>query len=169
MYFNSIWAPAWNIAIVKSPVTHNSVLYGYAYKEHWIWINGVTIPGDTTNSLTYIIWKDYNCQTWSTVANLVSQGSTFTSDQNSALTGFNFASVGSDVWDHAYRFVNHVQANSVMSSGAYSIIMSTHANANIRGRFCVVNRNYKLRTYLYAPNGPSGLFIAGTYFLFQTR
>ena len=59
---NTLWDPAWNVFIVKSEICYNTILYGYAFREHWMWINGITL--DTTYWLTYIIWKDYNCHNW---------------------------------------------------------------------------------------------------------
>ena len=55
-----LWDPAWNMVIVKSIEPYDTILYAYAYKDQWMWINGIPIP-TTSNILTYIIWKDYSC------------------------------------------------------------------------------------------------------------
>jgi hypothetical protein len=43
----------------------DSVLYGYAFRDHWMWYNGFLM--DDGYYVTFIIWKDYNCITWSTI------------------------------------------------------------------------------------------------------
>lgn len=47
-----------------------------------------------------------------------------------------------DVWNNAYTFVATLESNSLFSSGAYSVIMSTSPNYNIQGYFFFVNYNY---------------------------
>lgn len=79
-YLNGLWAPAWNVVISKTTLPHDTVLYGYAFRNHWMWINGITIP-TTTRTLAYIIWKDYNCRHWATLENIKASASTFTSAQ----------------------------------------------------------------------------------------
>ena len=42
---NTKWAPAWNVVIVKIGNADNYndvVLYGYAFRNHWMWYNGCT-------------------------------------------------------------------------------------------------------------------------------
>jgi hypothetical protein len=55
----------------------DTVVYGYAYKTHWMWFNGYLM--DDGNSVGFIIWKDYNCDTWTTVNSNTLNGNTFTS------------------------------------------------------------------------------------------
>lgn len=60
---NSLYAPAWNVVIYQSIQPYDTVLYAYAFRNQWMWINGISIP--TTNKiLTYLIWKDYSCTRW---------------------------------------------------------------------------------------------------------
>lgn len=54
---NTIWDPAWNVVILRQAAGYDSVVYGYAFRDHWMWINGVAVP----ETLSYIIWKDFNC------------------------------------------------------------------------------------------------------------
>ena len=77
-HLNTLWDPAWNVIISKGSPGFDTVLYGYAFRNHWMWINSVPISGTTTSVLAYVIWKDYNCQTWSTVSNLLGSSKTFT-------------------------------------------------------------------------------------------
>jgi hypothetical protein len=61
---NSKWDPAWNVAVTLGNTAMDSVLYGYAYNDHWYWYNGYQ-----SGSFYYaiIIWKDYNCEGWQTI------------------------------------------------------------------------------------------------------
>lgn len=34
-------------------------MYGYAFRDHWIWLNEYS-----DMKLSVVIWKDYNCHTW---------------------------------------------------------------------------------------------------------
>ena len=82
-HLNSLWAPAWNVVIVSAGAAYDSVVYGYAFRDHWMWINGVTRPG-SFNKLAYIIWKDYNCKVWRKISDL-NGASSFTNDQLGAI------------------------------------------------------------------------------------
>lgn len=72
---NNQWNPAWNVFVIRLlDPSFDAVFYGYAFRKHWMWFNGYTYGG---NTYSFIIWKDYNCQTWHTVANFDRQ-TTFT-------------------------------------------------------------------------------------------
>ena len=50
-----LWDDAWNVAIVKlDGVDVNLVVFGYAFRFHWLWHNGYY-------GLSFVLWKDYNC------------------------------------------------------------------------------------------------------------
>lgn len=151
--------------IAKSPANYDTIVYGYAFRNHWMWINGVSIHSDTTNVLAYIIWKDYNCQAWSVFSGLLTSISTFTEDQRIDMYTYAFSGVETDVWGAAYAFVEFLNAKSSFSSGAYTVVMSQYATAIIRGYVCVVNKNYSSVKNIQA----SGSDTYGSYFLFQTR
>jgi hypothetical protein len=53
----------------------DSVLYGYAFRDHWMWYNGFLM--DDQHYVSFVIWKDYNCIGWITYDNLVDGPSTF--------------------------------------------------------------------------------------------
>ena len=38
-HLNSLWAPAWNVFVIKTTATDDAVLYGYAFNNHWMWFN----------------------------------------------------------------------------------------------------------------------------------
>ena len=61
---NKLWDPAWNVVIISTPANIDSVLYGYAFRGHWLWFNGLPNPGDGNHFMGYVIWKDYNCIGW---------------------------------------------------------------------------------------------------------
>ena len=74
--FNLLWAPAWNVVLAKSVQPYDTVLYGYAFRDHWVWINGVAVPS-TTKIISYLIWKDYNCNGWKSLTTMKASSSTF--------------------------------------------------------------------------------------------
>jgi hypothetical protein len=47
----------------------DSVLYGYAFRDHWMWYNGFLM--DDGHYVSFVIWKDYNCIGWITFNDLV--------------------------------------------------------------------------------------------------
>lgn len=63
-YLNALWDPAWNVVLAtyKVGINADTVLSGYAFREHWLWINGYAM--DYGNFMSFIIWKDYNCFKW---------------------------------------------------------------------------------------------------------
>jgi hypothetical protein len=78
----------------------DSVLYGYAFRDHWMWYNGFLM--DDGHYVSFIIWKDYNCITWTTHNDNAGVQSTFdaaTTDLIKTAIG-NFAPQvdKSDVW-----------------------------------------------------------------------
>lgn len=70
-HLNDMWAPAWNIVIVQidttTPDYNDVVLYGYAFRDHWMWYNGYIDPSIEGFSFSFVIWKDYNCQGFKTI------------------------------------------------------------------------------------------------------
>lgn len=61
---NTKWAPAWNVVVVKianADSYNDVVLYGYAFKNHWMWHNGWTSSQISGQTFSFVIWKDYNC------------------------------------------------------------------------------------------------------------
>ena len=41
---NTLWDPAWNVIIVRTKPGNDTVVYGYAFRDHWMWINGGLFP-----------------------------------------------------------------------------------------------------------------------------
>ena len=47
----------WNVVNGKTrQVTDDAVVFGYAYRQHWFWINNYR------GGYFVIVWKDYNCE-----------------------------------------------------------------------------------------------------------
>jgi hypothetical protein len=43
----------------------DSVVFGYAFRDHWMWYNGYAM--DDGHYVSFIIWKDYNCNGWASI------------------------------------------------------------------------------------------------------
>lgn len=66
---NNEWSPAWNVVVLVNNPLYDTVLYGYAFKNQWMWYNGVPVTvhvifGIPNALVTLIVWKDYNCLNW---------------------------------------------------------------------------------------------------------
>jgi hypothetical protein len=89
----------------------DSVLYGYAYNDHWYWYNGLKIG---THYYAIIIWKDYNCDGWKTVdASIIT--STFTPNQKTQIAAAiqeQSAKWDSNIWNVAHEFMTSLTAKS---------------------------------------------------------
>jgi hypothetical protein len=61
---NNQFDPAWNVVLPYSTSTTSldTILYGYGFNDHWLWYNGYKM--NDGNFVSFIIWKDYNCQTY---------------------------------------------------------------------------------------------------------
>lgn len=63
------WDQFWNVFVVVQDASSDTVIYGYAFRDHWLWRNNVIFGDLSTGPFTYptgkniglIIWKDYNC------------------------------------------------------------------------------------------------------------
>jgi hypothetical protein len=78
----------------------DSVLYGYAFRDHWMWYNGLLV--DDGQCVSFIIWKDYNCVGWITYNDNLDDPSTFdgatTNLIKSAITNFAPQVDTTDIW-----------------------------------------------------------------------
>lgn len=104
---NRRWHPAWNIVTIKSLYsTYDTVLYGYAFNNHWMWYSNYTsVPGTyiTGGYISFVIWKDYNCQGWKTVGKN-GQGSKLPNLAQIKSAMIKFAYPMSDLWNAAKFF-----------------------------------------------------------------
>ena len=42
---NARWDPAWNVVFAVGRADSDTILYGYAFRNQWMWYNGVPYPG----------------------------------------------------------------------------------------------------------------------------
>jgi hypothetical protein len=104
-YLNDLWDPAWNVVVVyiTDKTNADSVLYGYGFRDHWMWYNGFLM--DDGYYVTFIIWKDYNCVGWITHNDNIDGQSTFdtatTALITSAITNFAPQVDPTDIWGTA--------------------------------------------------------------------
>ena len=157
---NDLWEQAWNVVIVKTLAGYDSVVYGYAYKDHWMWINGVAISGDSSKELAYIIWKDYNCNTWSKINTIFGKVTNLPSDQLAAINAYAFTGLQADIWGKAHIFIE--QLSTQFNTVAFSGIFSQDSSALFYGYICYVNGKATIRTQLESQQ-------IGAAFLFWTR
>lgn len=168
-HLNSLWAPAWNVfTVVMSSALYDTVVYGYAFNNHWMWFNNYQING---NVLAFIIWKDYNCDgNWKTVGvNGVFVG--FDIIEENAGSFVNQPYGRNDVWNAAVHYVDTMIAKR---DGGYSVVVSQDEMSQFYGRICVESAN---RYYYLARNGngnmafmdPVGGTNWGNLLAFQTR
>lgn len=163
---NTIWEPAWNVVLVLNTIGNDAVLYGYAFKNHWLWINGVAIPGEDVSVLSYVIWKDYNCHGWRTILPTEELNSTFTGTQQTAILSATFPKVYTDVWGAAFAFVEFLNVQPSLSSGAYSVVMNQDTGTYFIARICVVNKNVFISSDIFTDGTGTA---RGSYMMFQTR
>jgi hypothetical protein len=101
-YLNDLWDPAWNVVVIyiTDKTNADSVLYGYAFRNHWMWYNGFLM--DDGYYVTFIIWKDYNCVGWITHNDNIDGQSTFNSTTTAliqtAITNFAPQVNQDDIW-----------------------------------------------------------------------
>jgi hypothetical protein len=53
------------VVIYEDATSSDTVVYGYAFRDHWMWYNGFVM--DDGNYVSFIIWKDYNCDGWASI------------------------------------------------------------------------------------------------------
>jgi hypothetical protein len=118
----------------------DSVLYGYAFRDHWMWYNGLLL--DSGNYVSFIIWKDYNCITWYTINSNDASHSTFDSATNTliynALVAYSTGRL-TDIWWTAVDLIESIIASNSAFQGtdkAYTIIVSQSYGARFFGRVC---------------------------------
>lgn len=135
-YLNDLWDPAWNVVVVyvNTPGSNgDSVLYGYAFRQHWLWLNGYKTNDD--HYVSFIVWKDYNCAgNWFDVSNSSNIHSTFSEDETAALR-LKFSSyrqIGSydDVWGTAKYIIDD------MGNPSNTMVISQISDTFMYGRVC---------------------------------
>lgn len=131
---------------------YNDVLvYGYAYKNHWMWFNGYA-HDSLSNIYSFVVWKDYNCQTWKNLGTNPPSANRLTGFSPiqqkmmmSFVNGISSSEVLNDPWTLAKKLVDRVQASSdfvVSNDRAYSIIFQQlgYLYTSLEARVCVVGQ-----------------------------
>lgn len=138
--FNTLWNPAWNVAFIQRIINYNddSVMYGYAFSEHWMWINNYKDLG-----YSFVVWKDYNCGKWMSLDSSSYTSGRFTPDVEQQMDAY-FSSKTSptevakfigDIWVSAKATVDLVQ--SMSPSKSYSAVISQGSNNDDYYRICM--------------------------------
>jgi hypothetical protein len=146
---NRLWDPAWNVVVVYITDGSNSdsVVYGYAFRDHWMWYNGFLM--NDGYYVSFIIWKDYNCNGWTSInANVIGGVNTFPAATNSLVYSFvnNWGTEqSSDPWGVAVNCITSLQAYNAAFQGndkAYTIIVSQSYYARYFAKVCVLHYAY---------------------------
>lgn len=126
----------------------------------------------STNIVSFLIWKDYNCNEWALSTSLESSG--FTNEQKSTIVleanKLTESELINDIWGAAHEFMGSLiqQAGFDSASNAYSIIMSQSGQSYFQAYLCRVSRNLYSSRKEIGDTLVSGKFI-GSFYLFQTR
>lgn len=140
-HLNTIWDPAWNVMIFNLHYNVDAVVYGYAFRNHWLWFNGVPHPENSSLFMSYIIWKDYNCFNWIKVG---TTGGSFSTNQFNVILALKNAisanQIINDLWNTAYNYVVAIESNSNFANTAFSAIITQDPTPSYGGYCCTRNQ-----------------------------
>ena len=139
---NDRWDPAWNVVLALTSKLYDVILYGYAFRNQWMWFKGV--PNDylpTARIVSLIVWKDYNCQAWKTISDYST--SSFTPTQKAFIKSeaerLTQTQLENDIWEAAHSMMTNIQDNSEFSSGGYTVIFAQDGSfSTFYGNVCRV-------------------------------
>lgn len=164
---NKRWDPAWNVVAVANNGHADAVLYGYAFRDHWLWYNGYLLSGGVY-TMSFLIWKDYNCLKWMNLGD----SATYTDYDILSATGFYITALqpvvsasyslnpkGTNIWQAAYNLGNLLATDPKTSSKAFTIIGSEQS-MSLFGRVCATNF-----CYTSVIGGAIGSFWGSSYIL----
>lgn len=153
-HLNSQWDPAWNVFVCYTYGSYSpdAVVYGYAFRDHWYWMNGIIMNDGKHASI--ILWKDYNCLTtnWRSYSDAARDRLFVTYDLSTS--GFYPTTLlpvidpvwktngKINVWEAAFNFGNAFTKDPKTSKYAFTIVASEEARTLFFGRFCA--KDYKL-------------------------
>jgi hypothetical protein len=152
--------------LIQNSANYDNVVYGYAFRDHWLWVNGLNNEGVYYG---IILWKDYNCNTYTSLAHegFVAGGIVYssfdTATKASIESGISAkASTNSynDIWNAAFD-IPYVSPNT-----ASTYIVSQDRTAKYYARVCIVNHHLNTNPVGNA-GGPSGAW--GSSLLLQMR
>jgi hypothetical protein len=139
------------VAYIADGTNSDSVVYGYAFRDHWMWYNGYVM--DDGKYVSFIIWKDYNCITWSTInsnsltSNLANSFDATTRDTIfNGLSAYNMSPTANyfDIWSTAYNFIPYLLSSNSIFQGdkAYTVVASQALNARYFASVCAKSYYY---------------------------
>lgn len=145
---NDAWAPTWNVFVMRLyDPSIDAVVYGYAFKNHWMWLNSYSYEG---NYYSFVLWKDYHCKTWNTISDSMRQTSFATSMPNYNIIS-NFIRFSSSVLNQGFypysdiwQTIEYFGKNMIVAdpSSAFTIVglqngfSSSTLNSEVNGHFC---------------------------------
>lgn len=159
--------------IIHTTTADDTILYGYAFRNHWMWFNNYRLIAD---GIDFVVWKDYNCQAYQKVGTIeydsqVYSGFSTTQKQAivSTLSVYTATSIN-DIWGTTYLYMNTLTNTAAFKDDghAYSIVATQAYSSFMHGYVCLVGNNYYATKYdnNWAALGSSG---RGSFVLFQTR
>lgn len=134
------------------------ILYGYGFNDHWMWDNSYKL--NEGYSVSFIIWKDYNCIKWVSFSQNGISPSSVQKSYSEDIAGIIMQIIfnpGQDlhmneVWKSAQAIVNQLNSNSTVSQHlatdrAFTVILSQSAYTIFNLRAC-------FKDYILANNQP---------------
>jgi hypothetical protein len=125
---------------------YDAVLYGYGFREHWSWFNGMKTA---SGYVSFIIWKDFNCAYWFAInpAGTGYRASSFYSKNITAISTAVSAGKSSrdlgDIWLAAQDIQAQVFTVNVIppfrEKYTISVIAAQSSHSTFFGKFCVQN------------------------------
>jgi hypothetical protein len=149
------------VVYITDGTNSDSVVYGYAFRDHWMWYNGFLM--NDGYYVSFIIWKDYNCIISSTIdsnslaSNLANSFDVTT--QNAIYSGVAAYSVSAssnylDIWSTAYGVIPYLINfdSTFQGDKAYTVIMSQSNNVRYYASFCAKSFYYNTQLNIGYPN-----------------
>lgn len=146
-YLNGKWGTAWNVVVVyiTDIVNADTVVYGYAFRNHWMWYNGYTMQDGFF--VSFIIWKDYNCDHYYEFNSNIPPALNYDLDSAAELNTFTSEQIATwtyeEPWLAAFSYVDTLQKKSGFEGKAFSMIMSQSNQAYWFASVCIVGFYYQ--------------------------
>jgi hypothetical protein len=139
------------VVYITDGTNSDSVVYGYAFRDHWMWYNGFLM--NDGNYVSFIIWKDYNCIISSTIdSNSLASNLANSFDATTKNAIFSLVSSFSltpssnylDIWSTAYSFIPYLLSSNSIFQGdkAFTVVMSQSGKAKYYASVCAKSYYY---------------------------
>ena len=90
-----------------------------------MWINGIPIP-DSSEILTYLVWKDYSCSAWGKIQEINSTAPAMPASQRSLLHSYIPTKIGTDVWGEAFDYSEYMSSKADFQGNGYAIVATQY-------------------------------------------